>query len=361
MINVLHITVRADRGGGPKHILELLTGLNNHHITHWIAAPSVGEYVTDFQTHTQGYCEIPARQFQISALLALRRFAKHHHIHLIHSHGRGAGIYGRLLGRLTGLPVIHTHHGLYLEKYTGLIKQGMVRLERLLNYATTRIVFVSPSELAACRAAGAYAPDKSIIIPNCVTIPNTTNTPTRHTPDLRLLAVTRLEAEKGNSTLLDIMAALSQHTRQFQLLIVGDGPERTTLQQKIHTLGLEHHVTLLGGRDDVPQLMQNADAYITASHGEAHSIAMLEAMSHGLPVIASRVRGHIDMIDDDHNGLLFDLNTPQHAALTVQRLINTPQLATRLGKAGQQFVSQNYSIEIMLNKLASLYRELMSC
>jgi glycosyltransferase involved in cell wall biosynthesis len=237
----------------------------------------------------------------------------------------------------------------------------MVNLERLLNYATTRIVFVSPSEVAACAEAGAFDQQKSVIIQNCVAIPATVSRLQRKTnKDLRFIAVTRLDAEKGNSGLIDIMSELSNHTRQFRLTIVGDGPERGEVQKKISAYGLESLVVLLGARDDVPELLLEADAYITSSYGEAHSIAMLEAMSYALPVIASRVRGHVDMISDGVNGILFDLNDPKKAASNILQLINNDKLALRMGSNGRNLVINNYSLEVMLSRVRMLYKDVIA-
>lgn len=361
MKRVLHITVRADRGGGPKHIIDLLTGLDGK-VLNYIATPSIGEYVETFRTNSHDCCWLPPRQFQLVALFNLLRFIKRHNIEIIHSHGRGAGIYGRLAGMMSRIPVIHTHHGLYLEKYSGIIRILMVWLERILNGLSTKIVFVSQSEADACLSAGAFDKNKSVVIPNCVAIPAAIPCHNGRRADVfRFIAVTRLEREKGNVNLVDIAAKLRHHTRRFNLIIAGDGPEREILQERINTYGLEDLVMLIGGRDDVPQLMQNADAYITASHGEAHSIAMLEAMSYSLPIIASRVRGHTDMVIDGVNGLLFDLNDPVQTARKLLPLVQDTHLSARLGRNGRQTVSDNYSIGIMLDRVNLLYREVLLC
>lgn len=355
MIRVLHITARADHGGGPKHIIDLISKLKSG-VSHFVAGPCVGDHVAAFKKYSLSYCCIPSRKFRINALLELHRFAKSNNINIIHSHGRGAGIYGRILGLLTRIPVIHTHHGLYLEKYSGITKLFMVNLERLLNYATTRVVFVSPSEVAACAESGAFDKLKSVVISNSVSIPPNLSCSQRSDNKFQFIVVTRLEAEKGNTQLIDIMNELKTHTSQFHLTIVGDGPERMEVQNKVSSYGLENHVVLLGARDDVPELLLNFDAYITASHGEAHSIAMLEAMSYALPVIASRVRGHVDMISDGVNGILFDLNDLEKAASNILQLINNPKLLLRMGSNGRDLIINNYSLEVMLSRINMLYK-----
>lgn len=358
-MNVLHISVRSDHGGGPKHILDLLNGLDAN-VLQFIAAPCSGNFSEYFKQHSQGHLCIPFRKFNFLTLIYLFNFIKMNKINLIHSHGRGAGIYSRLAGLIARIPVVHTHHGLYLEKYSGLAKLFMLLLERLLNRFSSRIIFVSESEISACANAGAYDTRKSVLIPNCVRAPTTTPLTQKQGDFFKLIVVTRLEQEKGNRELLEIITELSRHTRQFRLDIVGDGPERSLLLQKIAANGLDDLVRMLGARDDVMQLLQSADAYITASHGEAQGIALLEAMSCGLPIIASRVRGHTDLVREGYNGILFDLYDKSSAAYKILQLLNNSYISSKLGENGRHLVLEKYSIDTMLDRIKKLYLEVNS-
>lgn len=358
MVKVLHITVRADHGGGPKHVVQLLLGLGGKYEC-WVASPKVGNNVPFFETYSRGLFHLPARKFNIKSLRDLCKYVKNHKIDIVHSHGRGAGIYGRLLGFLTGIPIVHTHHGLYLEKYTGFVKCCMVWLERLLNRLTSRIIFVSHSEVKACMVAGAFDYRKSVVIPNCVSIPRDVVQPIDSRKFFRFIAVTRLEPEKGNQNLVEVMYELSRLTYRFRLIIVGDGPEREALQNMIMQQGLSDQIILVGSKDNVQDYLLSSDAFITASHGEGHSIALLEAMSHGLPIIASNVRGHVDMIQHNSNGILFNLANAKDAAQQIFRLMNDNDFAISLGQAGRTYVVNNFSLNVMLRLINSLYQEIL--
>lgn len=356
-IRILHLSSRADLGGGPRHVLSLLKTLPpNFH--QYVAAPEGAFFSAAFKEAAHGTFALPARKFSLPALLRLIFAIRRWRIDVLHSHGRGAGIFSRIAGLLTGRPVIHTHHGLYLERGNALKRAALVQLERWLNRLSRRIVFVSKSELEACRCAGAYDAQRSLIIPNGVTIPDQARSP-RHAPKNELIAITRLEPEKGNDRLLVLAHELSKLTHRFHLRIIGEGPLREALETQCIQLGLAKHVAFLGGRDDVPGQLATADIYITCSHGEAHSLAMLEAMSFGLPVAASRVRGHVDMVVDGINGILFDNADASEAARSLHRLISDRAQIDSLGATARQMVIDNFSVAAMASRLTRLYEDVV--
>lgn len=357
-IRVMHLTSRADLGGGPQHILTLLHALPSS-CRQFVAAPMGEAFSKRFATHARGTCSIPSRRFSITAWLSLVTAIFRWRITLLHSHGRGAGLFSRLAGFVTRRPVIHTHHGLYLERHQGIKRWLFIRIERLLNRLTARIVFVSQSELDACRRAGAFDETKSIIIPNGVNVPPHPR-PARTDRLIKLIAITRLEPEKGNDRLIELAHHLRHHFPDFHLNIIGQGPLAEPLAAKVRELGLQEHVTLPGGRNDVPTLLHNSDLYITCSHGEAHSLAMLEAMSHGLPIAASRVRGHTDTVVDGENGLLFDNDDPIAAARTLAAVIQDRATLERLGTCARSHVIEKYSVEVMAARIAQTYQDALA-
>jgi glycosyltransferase involved in cell wall biosynthesis len=356
---VIHISSRADLGGGPRHIVSLVEGLRMKKVSSYIAAPNQGYFSKIFCNESSGFFPLPLREVTLPSLLGLVSFIGENSINLIHSHGRGAGIFGRLSGLITGLPVVHTHHGLYLEKYKGFRHWFFVYLERLLNRMSSRIIFVSQSEMDACDRMGALDLPKSVIIPNGVSVSESSR-PFRSKGKLELITVTRLEPEKGNTQLIDLVGRLRNFTEDFRLRIIGEGPERVLLEAKVKSMGLQERVEFLGGRNDVADLLRESDVFITCSLGEAHSIAMLEAMSHGLPILASRVRGHIDLVKQGENGLLFEINDPDEGALSVLRLMEDREYADSLGAAGRQQVIMHYSVDVMLERISNLYHDVIS-
>lgn len=360
MPNVLHVSVRSDYGGGPKHIETLLRLLGRRY-TFFCAAPTSGAHFNTFNDLSAECFPLPYRAFSLLALLRLIRFVRQKQIRLLHSHGRGAGVYSRIVGLLTGVPVIHAHHGFYYHKLSGIKKWPLIALERIFIRLSKRVIFVSPSEIAASQEARLYDLKKSVLIPNGVAfVPlSTLHRQNVARGYVEIVCVTRLAQEKGNRFLLDVIAHLALHDVPHHVTVVGDGPEKSILERVVEERKLGDRVRFLGARSDVAEILANADIFCSCSLGEGHSIALLEAMAHGLPIVASRVIGHVDMIRDGFNGYLFDLSNPEAGANALLRLIMDPQLRSDMGARGRTWVETEYSETHMADLIDKLYQSVI--
>ncbi len=349
------LSSRSDHGGGPKHIATLVTSLCRSH-EFLVAAPEIGHYSDVFSRTSLARFDLPHRRFSFFALFRLCLFARRYKVDVIHSHGRGAGYYSRLVRMiLPGVKVIHTHHGFYFQRLDGMKRFVLIQIEKFFSRFTDTYVFVSESESRAAASVGLYYPEKSHLISNGISVyPLLERKPP--SGGKTIITVTRLEKEKGNDILLQVIAELSRARDDFSIRIVGDGPERQGLEMMAAELGILDHVEFLGVREDVPQLLVASDIFVSASLGEAQGIAIMEAMMHGVPVVASRVMGHIDIIEHERNGLLFDLDSVEDGAGCISRMIEDTGLWELIRSRGHQHASEKYSKETMANKIAALYR-----
>lgn len=352
-MRVLEITARSDHGGGPKHVSDLLEGLRDQFLI-FVAAPSRGFYGEFFKRKAGAYFDLPERRFSIISLIRLIFFIKKYNVDLIHSHGRGAGVYGRLAGFLAKVPVIHTHHGLYLEAPSYIHSQILILVEKFFNALSKKLIYVSNSEIQYSQKYQTFSFNKSTLIPNGVAIPNFKGNGS-NSATTQLITITRLEPEKGNAILIKLMTKLAEINSNIHLKIVGDGPERVFLEKKVKDGCLEDKITFLGHRNDIENLLTSSDLFISSSLAEAQGIAILEAMSYGLPIFASQVRGHIDLILNNENGILFSLEDLDMAAKTLADLINNPGLMKAMGASGMSQVHEKYHVNKMLEKISSLY------
>ena len=229
MRKILQITSRADYGGGPEHLKHLISGLNSS-FDFFIAAPSDKPYFEIFKKY--GLCiEIQHRKFSVRSLISLLNAVKKHKIDIIHSHGKGAGIYSRILGLMTGKPVVHTFHGFHYTHLNPLHRWFYLSIEKLFAYSTAVFISVSESEKNSCLNAGVVSHDRIVVVLNGVSIP-TFRKRALTKKETTLVNISRLSREKGMDVLLDIVRSLSQKYQGFRLLIIGDGPERVSLERK---------------------------------------------------------------------------------------------------------------------------------
>ena len=171
-----------------------------------------------------------------------------------------------------------------------------------------------------------------------------------------MLFVGRLVEHKNLPRLLDAFARLAPGRPALRLLLVGSGPLGASLMARIRQLGLSGQVLMLGERDDVPALMAAADIVVAPSLREGLSNVVLEAMALGRPVVATRVGGTPEAIDDGEHGLLVDPLDTDALATALARLIDDASLRRRLGEAARNKVLERYSPQAMVKAMLKEYQ-----
>jgi glycosyltransferase involved in cell wall biosynthesis len=141
-----------------------------------------------------------------------------------------------------------------------------------------------------------------------------------------------------------------------KLLIVGDGPERGLVEQRAQELSLgPDTIAFLGSRSDVDDLLEASDFFVLPSVTEGMPLSVLEAMAHALPIVASRVGGLPELIDDEQHGLLVPADDAHALAVAIRRVVCDASLRRRLGKAGRERASSEFSLEMMTARYHTLY------
>ncbi|WP_426208416.1 glycosyltransferase [Massilia sp. TWP1-3-3] len=352
---ILLLTVRADHGGGPEHMLSLLKGLHRRH-RFIIGAPAGQAYSQRFAEYG-ALAALPFRRFSLRAFLQLARLVRREGVTVIHSHGKGAGIYGRLLGLVTGRPVIHTFHGFHFRHLSPPKRLIYLTIERWLARCTALLLNVSMSESQMCAEAGLLAGGRGVVIPNGVAVSPELAPHRERTPPAILINVARHEPEKGVDGVLAIAQVLSARAFAYELWLVGDGEQAQQLRAQVHSAGITERVRFLGFRDDVATLLCSADLFVSASHGEGMPLTLLEAMAAGLPSVASDVVGNQDVVENGRTGFLFALNAPQQAADAIMGLMADPTLYQRCAQTAHARAREKYSVEAMCERIDQVYAE----
>jgi glycosyltransferase involved in cell wall biosynthesis len=144
-----------------------------------------------------------------------------------------------------------------------------------------------------------------------------------------------------------------------EALIIGGGRREAEMRRLAAELGLAGRVHFLGQRDDVPDLLSALDLFVLPSHSEGVSLALLEAMAAGLPVIVSRVGGLPEVVTDGENGLLIPPKDTEALTQALACLLADPALAQRLGANARRHVEENFSLERLGREINGIYTELI--
>jgi sugar transferase (PEP-CTERM/EpsH1 system associated) len=171
--------------------------------------------------------------------------------------------------------------------------------------------------------------------------------------------VGRLDPVKDHRGLLEAFGRTARHP-QAQLVVVGDGPCRAELEQVGRRLGLDGRVLMLGERQDVARILRALDVFALPSLGEGISNALLEAMASGLPVIATRVGGNPELVDDGVTGTLVSPRSAEALAAAFDRYLSDPALIRKHGEAGRQRALRDFSLDRMFGAYDSLYSRLLA-
>jgi glycosyltransferase involved in cell wall biosynthesis len=147
--------------------------------------------------------------------------------------------------------------------------------------------------------------------------------------------------------------------RSFTLLLVGDGPDRSLLEDLIESLDLTENVRLLGFRRDIPALLDAVDVFVSPSLWEGLSISVLEAMAAAKPIITTSVPSNAELIEHGVTGLLVPPRSPETLAGSIYRFVQEPALAQQCARNARQRVLERYTLDRMLSETWTLYMNLL--
>jgi glycosyltransferase involved in cell wall biosynthesis len=170
-----------------------------------------------------------------------------------------------------------------------------------------------------------------------------------------ILIVGRLSLEKDHLTLLEAVRLLDV---PFQLLIVGEGPERGSIEERIRALNLSGSVTMAGQQSSAEPYYRIADVAVLSSRSEGSPNALLEAMAAGVPVVATRVGGIPEMVTDNESALLIEPGDAGAMANAISALLTDPGRAQRLTAASRALIRERHAPETRVKKLVEIYRAL---
>jgi len=353
------ITARSDIGGGPKHVYDLVrTMKTSSAVEVFIAAPMSGEFANKFSEIADSHMEIPFRKFSIACFFSLLRYARQNQIDVIHSHGRGAGIYSRLLGCF-GFKIVHTFHGAhYKENFIGMIKS---LVDKILKYQTDQFICVSKDEKQKIIEYN-WAWEKKInVILNGIDHDNINkkyNSLKSQNSSLVFGTLARFDYQKGIDIFLEVVKANKEYFISENIIfkIAGDGEEFVKLDSRKKAYGLDGLVEFMGVTSAPVEFLATLDVYFSFARWEGLPLAVLEAMSCPLPCILSDVVGHNEL-NFGGECLLFDLKTQGDFVEKVKRLL---QVSDRSIMANKSFamISKMYTLKKMTENTINVYKKM---
>ncbi len=303
-----------------------------------------------------------------ACFLRLRRYVARERIDVVHTHMDVADFYGALAGRLGGARcVVATKHAPDEFRTRPTWKRyPFLVLERLAYEMEDAVIVVSEGLASFLEEAERLPRRKMVVIGHGIDgvsgagpRPETRRALGLPPLDPLLGAVGRLSPEKGHGVLLRALPTILATFHRVGVVLVGDGPSRSELEAETRRLGIADRVVFLGQRRDVPVVLAALDLFVQPSLYEGFGISLLEAMAAGLPIVASRVGGIPEVVQDGATGLLVPPRDPAALASAVIRLLRDREEAGRLGAAAARRARERYSLRAAAARVDALYRDIL--
>jgi glycosyltransferase involved in cell wall biosynthesis len=382
-IKVLRIIGRLNVGGPAIHVVNLTAGLNARRYRPLLIAGSENEAEGSMLDFALSYGVQPIvipeiitsfnlASRDVKALWKLYSLICKERPHIVHTHTAKAGFLGRLAAWLAGVPVvIHTFHGHVLHGYYGPVKNELLRrLEQSLGWVTDRLVTVSEQVKNDLIGYGIAKADKISVVPLGFNLEPFLNSHTQQgefrremglSDKIKLVGIVgRIFPIKNHALFLESAARIAAQEPGARFVVVGDGVLRPTLEKQAPELGITDRVLFTGWRRDLPRICADLDVLVVSSDNEGTPVSAIEAMAAGCPVVATRVGGLPDLIEDDKTGRLVPPRDAAALASAVLNLLHSPQIARELGKNAQAFVRQRFTVQRLLSDIDDLYTQLLA-
>lgn len=383
-IRIVRVIARLNMGGPALHVSYLSNGLEDRGYRTTLVAGSLsrGEGSMSFAAEERGVEIVTVRELarELSPLndaVAVRRLVRlirRQRPHILHTHTAKAGAIGRAAALLTGRSrptiVVHTFHGHVLRGYFGPVQSGIYRwIERFLARRSDRLIAVSPEVRDELVELGVAPAEKFSVVRLGIELDERLADATA-LDYRRILGVPpeafvvgwigRMTAIKRVPDVLLAFAALRSRDMDARLCLVGDGPSRPEAERLASELGIMRHTLFMGYHRDVAPFYRFFDAFLLLSANEGTPVSAIESLAARRPVVATRVGGLPDVIEDGVHGFLVPPEDTESAAAALARLAADPELRNRMGAAGRERMLTRYSVERLVADHDDLYRSLLA-
>ncbi len=290
---------------------------------------------------------------------------------IVHTHQAKAGVLGRMAARKAGgRCLVHTfHEPLERPKRDGLLRKANVAAEKQLAGTTDRLIAVSKSVKSDLVEHGVAPRERIEVIPPLVD-PERLTSGARFSDMRRRLGLEpgapivglfgRLAPPKDPGLFIRVFAIIAASIPRARALVVGDGPERPAMERSAKKLGIGDRVAFTGWTADMAGAYAAIDMLMITSHREGYALTALEAMATGTPVVATRIAGVEEVVDDGRTGLLADAGDAAGLAGAAILVLRDEGFRVRLAEAGREEAVRRFASSACASRLEALYREALA-
>jgi L-malate glycosyltransferase len=366
-MRVLFVICNLDRGGTETQAVELARRLTLAHCQVTVATLQDGPLREALEKDGIRIVDFPKKGSLLSfrglyQFIRLLRFIRREKFDVVHSHDLWANLVAVPAAKFAGAPVVFSSQRdlAHLYWYTPFRKKIIGRIHR---WSTA--VIVNSSAVSNLVQKEFHVPARRVcVVRNGVAFERFASLRANRrklfpgvdqNTKLIVTVANMHTAVKGHYELIEAARRLKSTYPDAKFVLVGDGAERSNLEESSRAFGVQDSVLFLGRRTDIPELLACCDVFVLPSHAEGLPNSLLEAMATGLPVLATPVGGVPEVIENGVNGLLVPPRDPTSLADALLRILRDPEFATRLAVGGREGARSQFSFDRAVSELESIY------
>ena len=356
-MRILQVCSVTTFGGGERHVVDLARGLVD--LGHEVYAASVpgSPLSAELSFVPTGNTLALSRRNYLKNLPSLAAFVRAHDIDVVHAHAARDYHLAALAVRMASQShLVLTRHVLF----------PLRAINRPLLKGVDRVIAVSEAVAEGLRRDGVIESSKITVVHNGIEIDRFEGS-APDADDTRFLVGTvgHLAPIKGHDVFVRAAALISARRPEVHFIVVGEdkSPEMThrrSLESLVDELGVSGSVSIPGWRDDMPALLSSLSLFVSAARSEPFGLAIVEAMAAGLPIVATRSEGALEIIEDGFSGKLVPADNPEALAQAIEDLLDNPIERSRLGRNAQLAARERYSLRRMAIDTERVYREVVT-
>lgn len=362
-LHIMHIQESLDIGGMENGIVNIANQRDKDRFAVSLCCinkvGSLADRINDNETKI--LCLHQKEGISVALIFRLNKLFRENKVDIVHTHNFYSGIYGIIAARLAGVPIIiHGEHGtlvltnpirIYVMIFLSLFVDKFFTVSSELRNDFLKKTGVSSNKIAVL-VNGVDTKRFRVDITN-TQLRDSLKIPSRN---LIFGSIGRLVPVKNYQLLIQAKKRMDIAGLNTSCIITGSGPSRKNLELFARDIGTE--VLFLGERNDIPNVLAMLDLFVLTSLSEGMSNTILEAMACGKPVIATRVGGNTELIEERKTGLLFSSNNLEELVIALLECINNREFALQLGHFARQTVEQKFSLNAMVKNYEQAYLSL---
>lgn len=382
-VKVVHVITKMELGGAQQNTLFTVSNLNPDKFEAFLVTGTGGELYAEAKAFKNTFTvkdllrEVrPVRDLKafcriIKILKKIKQLEPCSAPLIVHTHSSKAGIIGRWAAKAAGIPIIiHSIHGFGFNPYQSCyVRRFFILLEHLTSYITTKFIAVSKANIDQGVKLKIFPRRKAKLIRSGIDIAKFKN-PAMTRPAMRrhfqvpeneplVAMIACLKPQKAPLDYVRVCDLVNKEVTNAHFFLIGDGILRAEVERQVLQRGLQHNFHLLGWRRDIPEILNAIDVLALTSLWEGLPRVLPQAMSAGVPIVATCVDGSSEAVRDGWNGFLAAPGDIAGIAKKIIFLLKDPGKAQEMAQKGLQMVEE-FDIHKMVKDQEKLYAELQA-